>query len=228
MRAGRAKLPSLSAALAGVPAGVQPVGPWMGRRQLFVKFAGEAETATIYTADALRGELVRLAGRSRYHSVAILGRDPLAEPEFLATALHEALPLPVMLSHDGQRPEALDGLLGRLALAQVRMDGSEGDGALERVAESVSRAAGKRVSHAVAIVPAEAASDGRLLQVVERVHAASAETAVVLHPSIESYQAADRRWIAWLERAAALHDDVRLLPVAGTGARSGTRNELPG
>jgi hypothetical protein len=36
----------VAAALAGVPAGVQSLGPWAGRRQLFVRFAGEAETAS--------------------------------------------------------------------------------------------------------------------------------------------------------------------------------------
>ena len=39
------------AALAGVPAGIQAQGLWMGRRQLFVRFAGEAETATMYTSE---------------------------------------------------------------------------------------------------------------------------------------------------------------------------------
>ena len=112
------------------------------------------------------------------------------------------------------------------------MAGGESEAELERVVESVARAAGKQVAHAVAIVPAESASDGRLLEVVERVHGASAETAVVLHPSIESWLAPDRRWVAWLERAAALHDDVRLLPVARAAprpaSRAGTRNDLPG
>ena len=42
-----------TAALAGVPAGLQAQGVWIGRRQLFVRFAAEAETATMYTADAL-------------------------------------------------------------------------------------------------------------------------------------------------------------------------------
>src|ERR1700716_1768727 len=102
MTLGKGKLPSLSAALAGIPAGVQMVGPWTGRRQLFVKFAGEAETATIYTAEALRGELTRLTGRSRYHSVAIVGRDALAEEEFLVAAFSQAGPLPLMIDHDGQ------------------------------------------------------------------------------------------------------------------------------
>jgi organic radical activating enzyme len=218
MSPARAKLPSLSAALAGVPAGVQPAGPWMGRRQLFVRFAGEAETATIYTADALRGELTRLTARSRYHSIAITGRDPLAESEFLAAAFRERAARPVMLDHDGQRPEALSELVDRLDLVQVTIDGGEADGALERVYDSIARAAGKQVAHALAIVPADTVSDARLLQVVEQVHAASAETAVVLHPSVESAAARDRRWIIWLERASAVHDDVRVLPVGRMAA----------
>ena len=35
--------PVLTAALAGVPSGIQSQGVWQGRRQLFVRFAGEAE-----------------------------------------------------------------------------------------------------------------------------------------------------------------------------------------
>ena len=35
-----------TAALAGVPAGLQAQGVWSGRRQIFVRFAAEAETAT--------------------------------------------------------------------------------------------------------------------------------------------------------------------------------------
>jgi hypothetical protein len=46
-----------AAALAGVPSGVQTQGPWAGRRQLFVRFANEAETATMYTATALANAL---------------------------------------------------------------------------------------------------------------------------------------------------------------------------
>jgi hypothetical protein len=172
MSPSRAKLPSMSAALAGLPVGVQPRGPWMGRRQLFVRFASEAETATIYTADALRGELTRLATRSPYHSIAIAGGDPLAEAEFLAVALKEAPALPVMLDHDGQRPEALASLLGALKMVQVTVRGGEGDAALERIGDTLTRAATKGVEHAVAIEPAEAASDAQLLRVVERVHAA--------------------------------------------------------
>ena len=46
-----------TAALAGIPAGLQAQGVWAGRRQLFVRFAAEAETATMYTADALASEI---------------------------------------------------------------------------------------------------------------------------------------------------------------------------
>ena len=49
-----------TAALAGVPAGIQGAGPWLGRRQLFVRFAAEAETATMFTAAALAQEIRRL------------------------------------------------------------------------------------------------------------------------------------------------------------------------
>lgn len=42
-----------TAALAGVPSGIQSSGVWAGRRQLFIRFAGEAETATMYTSGAL-------------------------------------------------------------------------------------------------------------------------------------------------------------------------------
>jgi hypothetical protein len=212
MSPGRGKLPSQTAALAGIPAGIQAAGPWMGRRQLFVKFAEEAETATMYTADALRGELQRLSGRSRYHSIAIAGRDPLAEEQYLVAALGASAPLPVMLDHDGQRPEALEPLLNALTLVQVGMDGCEAASVIERVCVSITLAARKQVKHAVAIVPIAGASDAHLLRIVEQVHTASGETAIVVHPTVESASDQDRRWILWLERATHVHDDVRVLP----------------
>jgi hypothetical protein len=212
MSAGRSKLPSQTAALAGIPAGIQSAGPWIGRRPLFVKFAEEAETATMYTAAALRGELARLAARSRYHSIAIAGRDPLAEGDYLIAALGEGAPLPVLLDHDGQRPDALEPLLRALALMQVAMDGCETAAVIERVCVSLAAAANKQVKHALAIVPVAGASDAQLLRIVEQVHAASGETAIIVHPTVESASDPDRRWILWLERAALVHADVRVLP----------------
>ena len=40
--------------------------------------AGEAETATMYTAEALANEMERATTRSKFHSISIGGRDPLA------------------------------------------------------------------------------------------------------------------------------------------------------
>jgi organic radical activating enzyme len=221
MSLSRSRLPSQTAALAGIPAGIQATGPWIGRRQLFVRFAEEAETAAMYTADALRGELTRLAGRSRYHSIAISGRDPLAEAEYLLTALGAGAPLPVMLDHDGQRPDALESLLKTFMLVQVGMDGCESAAEIERVSATFALAAKKHVKHALAVVPAAAASDAQLWRIVEQVHLASGEAAIVVHPTEESASDPDRRWILWLERAAEVHGDVRVLPrlPAPTGLR---------
>lgn len=221
MTPGRIKLPSQTAALAGIPAGIQAAGPWCGRRQLFVRFASEAETATMYTSEALKSELKRLVARSRYHSIVIAGRDPLAEDEYLAAAFGDGAPLPVMLDHDGQRPEALEPLLTFLSLVQVAVTGTESDAMQERVAASLALAAGKQVKHALVIMPAAETSDALLLRIVERAGGASAETEILVHPTIESIGDADRRWVLWLERASQVHGDVRVVPrlPAPTGMR---------
>ena len=100
--------PVLAAALAGIPSGIQRQGVWAGRRQVFIRFAGAAETAQMYTADALARELTRALGRTVYHSVCVTGRDAFGNAEFLAAALKQ-LPggTEVMADTDGQRPEAL-------------------------------------------------------------------------------------------------------------------------
>lgn len=221
MTPGRIKLPSQTAALAGIPAGIQAAGPWCGRRQLFVRFASEAETATMYTSEALKSELKRLVARSRYHSIVIAGRDPLAEDEYLAAAFGDGAPLPVMLDHDGQRPEALEPLLTFLSLVQVAVTGTESDAMQERVAASLALAAGKQVKHALVIMPAAETSDALLLRIVERAGGASSETEILVHPTIESIGDADRRWVLWLERASQVHGDVRVVPrlPAPTGMR---------
>jgi len=201
----------LGAALAGIPSGIRATGPWAGRRQLFVKFAGIAETATMYTADALRTELARLAQRSVYHSISISGGDPLGEADFLATAFEGGAPLGVMLDHDGQRPEALDRVIGCLAMVQVTLSGAEDDAVVARAVATIRHAAEKQVAHAIALVPEADPSDGRLLRIVEQAKAASVDTAIVVHPSTDSLSG-DRRWLAWLERAAVVRGDVRLMP----------------
>jgi hypothetical protein len=116
-----------------------------------------------------------------------------------------------MLDHDGQRPEALDRVIDSLALVQVTMSGNEDDAAVERVMATLRGAAEKHVAHAVALLPEAGPSDGRLLRIVEQAKAASAETSVVVHPTTDSLSG-DRSWLAWIERASAVHGDVRLLP----------------
>ncbi len=212
MTNGKSRLPSLSAALAGIPTGIQMAGPWGGRRQLFVKFASEAETATIYTANALHVEITRLTKRTRYHSVAIVGRDSLVEDDFLVAAFTETVMLPVMIDHDGQRPDALARLLPVLSLSQVTLDGTEGGAAVERACQSITMAAGKKVAHAVAIIPGETVSDALLLRIVEQIHQASSDTQVIIHTAAAHPSEHDRRWALWLEQAMGMHADVRVLP----------------
>lgn len=200
-----------NAALAGVPAGVQANGLWIGRRQLFVRFAAEAETATMYTPDALANEIGRLVKRSTYHSISVCGRDPLSNAAFLKAALESATPvLPVMLDVDGQRPEAVGEVVAVLGLVQVTLDGTPEDTALERALGTLRAAARAGVAHALVLAPDETTTDGRLLRAVSQAHLASGATAVVIHPPGESMER-DRRWLTFMEQAAALHADTRLL-----------------
>lgn len=212
-----------TAALAGVPAGLQAQGVWGGRRQLFVRFAAEAETATMYTAEALAQELKRLIARSTFHSVSVSGRDPLANAEYLCAAFAKHVPpIPMMLDTDGQRPAELGLVAKHLALVQVTLDGSTGaaDASVERGLESLRVAARQGVEHALILAPDERTSDGQLLRIVEQGHGASGATMMVIHPPTNVPVDRDRRWMTLLERAASLHSDVRftlrLPPPVGT------------
>jgi organic radical activating enzyme len=200
-----------TAALAGIPAGLQAQGPWAGRRQLFVRFAGEAETATMYTADALANEIERATTRSQFHSVSVGGRDPLGNVEYLTAALGaKEVKVPVMIDCDGQRPEEIRKLSKVVQLVQVSMEGSLlGDGPLASAVETMREAA-KFAQHAIAIVADERTSDAVVLRVVEQAHAASEKTIVVLHPATGTPVDRDRRWTMLLERAMGLHGDVQL------------------
>lgn len=202
----------MAAALAGIPAGVQALGPWAGRRQLFVRFAGEAETATMYMAPALIRELQRQLQRSQFHSVAISGRDPLGSVAFLKAALEGAKPnVPVMLDTDGLRPDELPTLLGLLSLVQVTVEFTGGEAALDHAIETLRVAAAGGVAHALVLVPREDTSDAMLLRLVEEAHAASAATQVVVHPPVgENASTLDRRWASLLEQMTAVHPDTRL------------------
>jgi hypothetical protein len=201
-----------SAALAGVPAGVQGNGLWIGRRQLFVRFAAEAETATMYTPDALGSELARLIARSSYHSISVSGRDPLSNAAFLGEAFAKHAPaLPTMLDCDGQRPEAIGEVARYLSLVQVTLENAPAGAQAERAVATLKAAAAASVTHALVLGATETTTDGQLLRIISQAHAASADTAVVIHPLAESTEH-DRRWLTFMEQAVALHGDVRLLP----------------
>ena len=203
-----------SAALAGVPAGIQGQGVWIGRRQLFVRFAAEAETAVMYTADALAKELKRCADRSSFHSVALSGRDVLGNVEFLDVAFSAfRTELPVMLDTDGQRPEAVPALRKHLSLVQVIIDPAGAEALTRRGMETLEAAASMDCDHALVLSPVSDVGDSRLLRIVEQAHEASGGTMIVIHPAPGSDpMVLDRRWAGILEQASALHDDVRLFP----------------
>ena len=200
-----------TAALAGIPAGLQAQGVWAGRRQLFVRFAAEAETATMYTAEALANELKRSTGRSAFHSIAIAGRDPLANVEYLCATFDKIeTNLPVMLDTDGQRPAELGELKSFVNLAQVTLDGTTSEAQNDRAFESIRVANDAGMQHALVLTADERTTDAHMLRVVERAHATSVATMVVIHPPPTTPVDRDRRWATLFERASALHGDVRL------------------
>lgn len=202
-----------TAALAGVPAGVQSRGLWAGHRQVFVRFATEAETATMYTSTALARELTRQSARPGFHSICVGGRDPLGSDEFLANTFGQTTTgLPIMVDTDGQRPEAIEVLSKWMALVQVSLDFTGGDAMLERALETLRAAAGASRDHAIVLEPRDETSDAQILRAVEQARRASERVKVVLHPSPATDRALnlDRRWAMLLEQASALHPLVRL------------------
>jgi organic radical activating enzyme len=206
-----AKLPSPTAALAGIPGGLQAQGVWIGRRQLFVRFAAEAETATMYTADALASELKRSTQRTAFHSISIAGRDPLANVEYLQSTFERAeLDLPVMLDCDGQRPEEVAALRDVVTLAQVTVEGAVGDAFVERALETIRVAADAGMQQALVVCVDGRTTDAQVLRLVERAHATSSAAMVVVHPAADVPVDRDRRWTVLFERLSALHGDVRL------------------
>jgi hypothetical protein len=190
---------------------MQAQGVWAGRRQLFVRFAAEAETATMYTAEAFAEELQRVASRSRVHSVAISGRDPLGGAPFLAASFFAYKPqLPVMLDTDGQRPEAIPGLRQYLTMVQVTLDFPASKPVIDRAVESVAVAAGTGHMHGLVLAPRADTADSQILRVIEQAHAASAGTMIVVHPSGSPSGLLDRRWSDLLDQALGVHSDVRV------------------
>ena len=213
--------PVLTAALAGVPSGIQSQGVWQGRRQLFVRFAGEAETATMYRADALAREIDRILARSTYHSIAISGRDALGNPEFLATVMGQVTgKAPVMVDTDGERPEAIGLLKQWLKLVQVTLELSTNARPVDRPLETLREAAAAGCDHALVLVARDDTSDAQLIRIVEQAHGASAGTMIVVHPGPTGERPTlDRRWATLIEQAISIHGDTRLaLRIPGPAA----------
>lgn len=203
-----------AAALAGVPAGVQAQGVWMGRRQLFIRFAGEAETATMYTADALARDLQRQTQRAAFHSVSVTGRDPLANVDFLLAAFEKAnLGIPVMLDLDGQRPGEIAALASHVSLVQVTLDPGATDAMLERAFATIANAAAARLAHAFVAMATPETTDAQILRAVEQARDASQATEVILLPPPSGEHVLDRRWAVVLDQAMQLH------PRSALGAR---------
>jgi hypothetical protein len=213
--------PVLTAALAGVPSGIQAQGVWQGRRQLFVRFAGEAETATMYRADALAREIDRILGRSLYHSISISGRDALGNPDFLASVLGQVTTkTPVMADTDGERPEAITALKSWLTLVQVTLELSANSRPIDRPLETLRTASAAGCDHALVLMARDDTSDAQLIRIVEQAHGASAGTMIVVHPGPAGERPTlDRRWATLIEQAIGIHGDTRLaLRIPGPAA----------
>ena len=204
--------PMLTAALAGVPMGIQRQGIWAGRRQLFIRFAGPAETATMYSADALARELNRGLERTVFHSVCVAGRDALANTEYLAAALRQLTKkVPVMADTDGQRPDAVVALCEFLQMVQVTIETPVAAPTLDRAYESIRAAARLGCAHSVVVAGGDETSDADYLQIVEGARSASPDVAIVLHPGPAAEKGMlDRRWSVLLEHAMGRHPDVRV------------------
>jgi hypothetical protein len=202
--------PILTAALAGVPMGIQRQGVYAGRRQLFVRFAGPAETATMYSADALARELIRGVERSVVHSVCVAGRDAMGNADYLVAALRQlGGKVHVAADTDGQRPESVAALHSYLNMIQVTLEPPVQATVLDRAMETLRSAASVGCAHAMVIAGTDEASDSDYLQIVEQSRRASPAVSVVLHPGPGTERGVlDRRWSVLLESAMALHRDV--------------------
>lgn len=202
-----------TAAISGIAPGVQSQGIWSGRRQLMVRFAAEAETAVLYTAEMLSKHIDRAATQSALHSISFSGRDPLASSTLIVAAFQSwRAPLPIMLDCDGQRPDVLSEVIDGLTMIQVTFDFFGDAPALADRAIATLRAAesaGKE--HAAVLAPRDGTSDGQILRFVEQAHALAPGTKIVVHPAPGSEKAPlDRRYATLLEQAMAIHRDTEL------------------
>lgn len=201
-----------AAAIAGIAPGIQSQGVWAGRRQLFVRFAAEAETAVLYTPEMLARQLGRVAAQSPLHSIALGGRDALANDELIVATLRMwTSPVPVMIECDGQRPQLVERVAGCVALVQVTYEFAGGPAVREQIAASLAATAAAGREHALVLTPREETSDVEMLRCIEEAHAAAPGTKIVIHPVAGTEQAPlDRRYASLLEQATGIHRDTRL------------------
>jgi hypothetical protein len=202
-----------TAAIAGITPGVQGHGVWTGRRQLFIRFAGEAETAVLYSAEMLAKQISRAAGSTTLHSIALAGRDPLASAPMITEAFTKwKATLPVMLDCDGQRPDDVLAVLEVLWLVQVTFEFGDAPALAERALVSLAHAATAKKEHALVLAPRDATSDGQILRIVEQTHAMAPDARIVLHPSPSGEKMPlDRRYATLMDQATAIHRDVTLV-----------------
>ena len=223
----RTTLPT--APIAGLSPGVQSQGVWAGRRQLFVRFAGEAETAVLYSSEMLAKQLERATAQSLVHSILLSGRDPLSCASFIAAVFGNwTAPLPVILESDGQRPDVARGC-GACGDDGAGAVGVSGCAVRRRAGGGVAGGRGRRGQPLTrSLWPrATARVTGQILRLVEQAHTAAPGTKIVIHPAPSGEKSPlDRRYATLLEQATTIHRDVVLsfrIPGPVGTRRSGTR-----
>jgi hypothetical protein len=206
----RTTLPT--APIAGLSPGVQSQGIWAGRRQLFVRFAGEAETAVLYSSEMLAKQLERATSQAHVHSILLSGRDPLSCAPFIAAVFGNwTAPLPVILESDGQRPEALEDVVRVVSMVHMLWEFPDAPSGAERTVASLAAVAAAGTGHALTLAPRDGTSDGQILRLVEQAHAAAPGTKIVIHPVPSGEKSPlDRRYATLLEAASTIHRDVVL------------------
>ena len=199
-----------AAAIAGISPGIQSQGVWMGRRQLFVRFAAEAETAVLYTPEMLARHVQRVVGQSPLHSISLGGRDPLASEELIVDALQRwQSPIPVMVDCDGERPEAVTKVAPHVAMVQVTVEFVNTSSSLDRALASLAAASAAGRDHAAVLTPHEGTTDGQMLWFIEQAHRVAPGTKIVVHPVVGAERTGvDRRYASLLERGMAIHNDL--------------------